>query len=53
MARRQVAASVMPDGPEVATGGSRVIAPTSDSGGTSPQPPRRPTGRTDHPPWPA
>jgi hypothetical protein len=49
MARRQIAASVMPDGPEVATGGSRVIAATSDSGGTSPQPPRSPTGWTDQP----
>ena len=49
MARRQVAASVMPDGPEVATGGSRVIAATSDSGGTSTQPPRSPTGWTDQP----
>jgi hypothetical protein len=46
MARRQVAASVMPDGPEVASGASHVIATTSDSGGTSPQPP---TGRTDRP----
>ena len=46
MARRQVAASVMPDGPEVASGGSHVIATTSDSSGTSPQPP---TGRTDRP----
>jgi hypothetical protein len=45
MARRQVAASVMPDGPEVATGDSRAIA-TSDSGGTGPRPP---TGRTDQP----
>jgi len=49
MARRQVAASVMPDGPEAATGGSRVIAGTTDSGGTSPQAPRSPTGRTDQP----
>jgi hypothetical protein len=46
MARRQVAASVMPDGPEVATGDSRAIAATSDSGGTGLQPP---TGRTDQP----
>jgi hypothetical protein len=46
MARRQVAASVMPDGPEVATGDSRAIAATSDSGGTGPQ---SPTGRTDQP----
>jgi hypothetical protein len=46
MARRQVAASVMPDGPEVATGDSRAIAATSDSGGTGAQPP---TGRTDQP----
>jgi hypothetical protein len=49
MARRQVAASVLPDGPEMATGGSRVIAAGSDSDGTSPQPPRRPSGRTDSP----
>src|SRR6202453_1846043 len=49
MARRQVAASVLPDGPEMATGGSRVIAASSDSDGTSPQPPRRPAGRTDSP----
>jgi hypothetical protein len=46
MARRQVAASVMPDGPEVASGGSRVIAATSDSDGTSP---RSPADRTDQP----
>jgi len=46
MARRQVAASVMPDGPEVAAGGSRVIAATSDSDGTSP---RSPADRTDQP----
>ena len=46
MARRQVAASVMPDGPEVATGGSRVIAATSDSDGTGSRPP---TGRMDSP----
>jgi len=45
MARRRVAASVMPDGPEAATGDSRAIAAT-DSGGTGPQPP---TGRTDQP----
>jgi hypothetical protein len=49
MARRQVAASARPDGPEVATGGSRVIAASSDSDGTSPQPPRPPRGRTDSP----
>jgi hypothetical protein len=46
MARRQVAASVMPDGPEVATGAGRAIVATSDSGGTGPQPP---TGWTDQP----
>jgi hypothetical protein len=46
MARRRVAASVMPDGPEVATGDSRAIAATSDSGGTGPRPP---TGWTDQP----
>jgi hypothetical protein len=46
MARRQVAASVMPDGPEVATGGGRVIAATSDSDGTGSRPP---TGRMDSP----
>jgi hypothetical protein len=46
MARRRVAASVMPDGPEVATRDSRAIAATSDSGGTGPRPP---TGWTDQP----
>jgi hypothetical protein len=46
MARRRVAASVMPDGPEVATGDSRAIAATSDSGGTGLRPP---TGWTDQP----
>jgi hypothetical protein len=46
MARRRVAASVMPDGPEVATGDSRAIAATRDSGGTGPRPP---TGWTDQP----
>jgi hypothetical protein len=46
MARRRVAASVMPDGPEVATGDSRAIAATSDSGGTGSRPP---TGWTDQP----
>jgi len=46
MARRRVAASVMPDGPEVATGDSRAIAATGDSGGTGPRPP---TGWTDQP----
>jgi hypothetical protein len=49
MARRQVAASVMPDGPEVATGGSRVIAGSTDSGGTSPQSSRSPAGQADQP----
>jgi hypothetical protein len=48
MARRQVAASVMPDGPEVPSGTSRVIAATGDSAGTSPPPPPT-TGWTDSP----
>ena len=48
MARRQVPASVIPDGPEAATGDSRVIAATGDADGTSP-PSRPPTGRTDSP----
>jgi hypothetical protein len=46
MARRRVAASVMPDGPELATGDSRAIATPGDSGGTGPRPP---TGRADQP----